>query len=90
MMMGFHIKNDLDDILLRYICSKCKIVGTVLLLLISEEIVCHIVAVKCTILYEPTPFLQISLMSYFNLANYFKTNNSTEGISFGLVCLSIK
>jgi len=59
-----------------YIWAKYKIVGIGLLLLISEEIVCHIVAVKCAILYVPTQFLQISLMSYFNLSNNFKTNNS--------------
>jgi len=55
---------------------------SVLLLLISEEIVCrcHIVAVKCAIVYVPTKFFQISLTPYFNLANYFKTNNSADRI----------
>jgi len=80
MRLGFHIAEDFDEILLGYICAQYKIVGTVLLLLISEEIVCHIVAVKCAILYVPTQFLQISLMSYFNLANNFRPNNSADTI----------
>ena len=80
MMMGFHIAYELDEILFGYICAKYKIVGINFLLPILEESVCHIVAVKCTILYVPTYFLQTSLNSYFNLASNFKPNISTDRI----------
>jgi len=79
MMLGSHIEKEGDEILFGYICPK-KIIVSVLLLLITLEIVCHIVAVKCAILYVPTEFLQISLTSYFNLANNFKPNNLGDRI----------
>jgi len=77
-MLGFHIAYELDEILLGSICAKYKIVGIGFFLLTPEEAVCHIVAVKCAILYVPTQLLQISLMSYFKLANNFKPNNLPE------------
>ena len=46
----------------------------------SEKTVCHIVAVKCAILYVSTQYLQTSLNSYFILANNFKPNISTDRI----------
>jgi len=53
----------MDEIFLVTFALNIKVFVSILLLIISEEIVCHIVAVKCAILYVPTQLLQISLMS---------------------------
>ena len=54
MIVGFHIVNDFDRHIWVTFELNIKLLVSVLLLLISEELVCHIVAVKCAILYVPT------------------------------------
>ena len=79
-MLGFHIAKDFDGNFWVIFALNLKLLVSVLLLLISEEIVCHIVAVNCAIFYVPVQFILISLMSFFNLANNFKPNNSADRI----------
>jgi len=56
MILLSHIEKEVVEIIFGYICSKISLFVSVLLLPISEEIVCHIVVVKFAILYVPTQF----------------------------------
>jgi len=85
-MLGFHIANELNEIILGYIFAKYKIVGFGFITTdISRNCVphrssemCHFV---CTNAIPPNFY-----MSYLNLANNFKPNNLADRI-FPLACL---